>query len=126
MRGQYVYFQELLPPQMRNKKVCGFKIGQTVDVYRRGYEIGYIEHYQYFEIDYAEALFIESYLRMKFVEYAKAHPAIGLAHYGNDHFYYNPRYYGIMNKIFVRYYTTWMAEAYAFIQKTKKDFSEIS
>lgn len=93
------------------------KVGQTIDVRQRSRSIGWIDRWHFFEdCSYAEALFIESYLRMRFFEYANQHPALEMRHIGNDYFVYNRRYYGIMKDHFIRFYEKWVMEAYEMVK----------
>lgn len=112
--GQNVYFQYW---HNGDKTYAYFKVGQTTDIAQREKSIGFIDRYHYFDdCTYAEALFIESYLRVKFFEYGRQHPALELQHFGNDHFSYLHKYYGIMEKTFIRFYEKWVMEAYEMVK----------
>jgi hypothetical protein len=64
----------------------------------------------------AHALFVESYLRMKLLQYKFDHPALGMIHISTDYFKYNSRYYGIMEKNFKHLFFKWVNEAIEIIQ----------
>lgn len=66
----------------------------------------------------ANALFVESYLRMRLLQYASEHPALGMYHVSTDYFNYKYRYYGIVEKNFKYLFFKWVNEAIEIMKKS--------
>lgn len=101
-------------------RIAKIKIGQTSDIFRRMSQLankdGMIVK-DWFILpnefnDLSSALFVESYLRMKFNAWSKQHISFGMKHYGNDYFNYDYRYWGLMEKSIGKcLFNKWVKEA---------------
>lgn len=91
------------------------KIGQTSNLSQRQHQIGYVDRFEYFDCSLADALFIESYLRVRFENYGKQHPEIKMTQAGLDYFYLDSACYKEFKDKFIKYYEKWVYEAYQII-----------
>lgn len=102
------------------------KIGQTSNIKQRTNSLYYrdciiVEEFVELPAEcgrLANALFVESYLRMRLLQYAYEHPTLGMYHASTDYFNYKYRYYGIVEKNFKHLFFKWVNEAIEIMKKS--------
>lgn len=101
------------------------KVGQTGDIDQRKKSLLYrdcitVQDYVILPKGFnrlSNALFVESYLRMRLTQYALNHPTLGMYQSSTDYFDYKYRYWGIVENNFKHLFVKWANEAIEIMKK---------